>query len=175
MRVINSGTGEDWEYVLGVWKNDFNDPDNFRSALTKACGDDIGFHDLMSRVAENLDAYDLIEKASLVDLGRLTDRTVARVAAWDEGFRSERGDGSLAGHYRLQPRSDWERCDQPDQRRRPLPVPDPKRRPRRKCHCNGTRRSRFRRSSLFHRSVSTWTQDTTSSRRSPTKRQTPAL
>ena len=49
MRVINSGTGEDWEYVLGVWKNDFNDPDNFRSALTKACGDDIRFHDLMSR------------------------------------------------------------------------------------------------------------------------------
>ncbi|MCY4554895.1 MAG: hypothetical protein OXF79_00600 [Chloroflexi bacterium] len=101
MRVINSGTEEDWEYVLGVWKNDFNDPDNFRSALTKACGDDIRFNDLMSMVVENLDAYDLIEKASLVDLGRLTDRTVAHVATWDEGFRSTRGGGSLAGHYRF--------------------------------------------------------------------------
>ena len=107
MRVINSGTEEDWEYVLGVWKNDFNDPDNFRSALTKACGDDIRFNDLMSRVVENLDAYDLIEKASLVDLGRLTDRTVARVAAWDEGFRSERGGGSRAGHYRFSLDQTW--------------------------------------------------------------------
>ena len=96
------GSGIDsWECILATWKDDFSDPDNFRSALTGAYGEEIPFDRLTSMVVENLGAYELIEKASLVDLGTLSDRTVSRVAAWDDGFRSERGERNLAGYYRF--------------------------------------------------------------------------
>ena len=91
----------DWECLLGTWKEEFQDTDAFRRLLNIAYDESEPFDQLTSMVVEDLDGYDLFDKASLVDLGTLTDRTVSRVAAWDDGFRSERCDEHLAGYYRF--------------------------------------------------------------------------
>ena len=90
-----------WECVLGTWKDEFQDTGEFRRSLNEAYGEVEQFDLLTSMVVEDLDAYELFDKASLVDLGTLTDRTVSRVAAWDDEFRSKRGGGNLAGCYRF--------------------------------------------------------------------------
>ena len=95
------GSSADWEDVLRAWRDDFQDLDNFRLALNKAYSEVESFESMTSMVLEDLDAYDLIEKASLVDLGTLTENPVSRVAAWDKGRHSEHRQGSLAGHYRF--------------------------------------------------------------------------
>ncbi len=95
------GTSADWEHVLRAWRDDFQDLDNFRLALGEAYRGVDPFEFITEMLVEDLDAYDLIEKASLVDLGTLTETSVSRVAVWDRGRYSERRQGCLAGHYRF--------------------------------------------------------------------------
>ena len=52
-------------------------------------------------VLGDLDAYDLIEKASIVELGALRETTISRVGVWDKGRDSKRRQGCLDGHYRF--------------------------------------------------------------------------
>ena len=95
------GTADDWEHILRAWRDDFQDPDNFRSALGKAYGEVDDFDQMTSMVCDRLQAYDRIDKASLVDLGTLTETKVSLVGAWDEDRNSERQQSFLAGHYRF--------------------------------------------------------------------------
>ena len=101
MSNVSGGTAADWEHVLRTWKDDFEDPENFRHALNQAYGDVESFEQITSMVLEELDAYGLIERATLADLGPLTERTTSRVAAWDKGYQSKRRPGSLAGHFQF--------------------------------------------------------------------------
>lgn len=95
------GTSADWEHVLRAWRDDFQDLDNFRLALGKAYRGVDPFEFITEMVVEDLDAYDLIEKASMVDLGTLTETSVSRVGAWDRSRYSGRRQGCLAGHFRF--------------------------------------------------------------------------
>ena len=95
------GTVSDWEDVLRAWKGDFKDLDNFRHALNVAYGEGEPFDQMTSMITGDLEAFDLVAKATKVDLGTLTGRSVSRVAVRDEEQPSARRHGSLAGHYRF--------------------------------------------------------------------------
>ena len=101
MWAATGGSVSDWEYVLRAWKDDFQDSVNFRRALDVAYGEVESFDHMTSTILGDLDAYDLIEKTSLVDLGTLNESMVSRVGTWDTGRLSERRPGSVAGHYRF--------------------------------------------------------------------------
>ena len=94
-------TVEQWEFILRVWKEDFEDLDNFRRALNMAFSELESFDEATLMVVSELNARDLIEKAMLVDLGTLQERTLSRVATWDKNHLSVRRHGCPAGHYRF--------------------------------------------------------------------------
>lgn len=97
----SSATVEQWELILRVWKEDFQDLDNFRRALNMAFSELESFEEATLMVIGELDAHDLIEKATLVDLGTLQERALSRVAAWDKNHLSVHRQGCPAGHYRF--------------------------------------------------------------------------
>ena len=101
MWAAKGGTASSWEHVLRAWQEDFQDLDSFRRALNTAYSEGVPFGQMTSMVVGDLEAYDLIEKTSLVDLGTLTESMVSRVGAWDKEHHSERRQGSIAGYYRF--------------------------------------------------------------------------
>ena len=98
-KVVDTPT--EWVRIELKWKDDFQDLGGFRSALNEACDGGGSFDQIISMVREHLEAYDLIARASLEDLGTLKKSSVSRVGAWDRGRHSERRQGCLAEHFRF--------------------------------------------------------------------------